>query len=270
MHYVMFDLQLTHIVRGCLFAGVLAAATLSGRLAVAAEPSAQEVLAAADKVRNPTASFKFVNDLVEYRNGVEDDRLALQVYSKLDPGTEQYRNLARYTRPARDAGKVFLMNRNIMWFYDPAASARIRISPQQRLIGQASNGDVLSINLEKDYTAQLIGAEQINDADRKPRQTWHLNLTAATGAAVYARVEYWVEKDTNYPVKAVYYSDSGRKLKLAYYCGFKTEMGGVRPTQVIILDEVDASVVTRMTLSGYEKAEVPENWFDYEFLARLP
>lgn len=265
----MFNLQLTHIARGCLFAGVLAA-VLSGRIASAAEPSAQEILAATDKVRNPTASFKFLNDLVEYRNGVEDARLALLVYSKLDPGTEQYRNLARYTQPARDAGKVFLMSGNVMWFYDPAASARIRISPQQRLIGQASNGDVLSINLEKDYKAELVGTEEIKDAERKPRQTWHLNLTAASPAAIYARVEYWVEKDTNYPVKAVYYSDSGRKLKLAYYSAFKSELGGVRPTQVIILDEVDASVVTRMTFSGYEKTDVPENWFDYEFLARLP
>ena len=265
----MFNLQLTHIVRRCLCAGVLAAA-LSGGSAQAAEPGAQAILAAADKVRNPAASFKFVNELVEYRNGVEDERLALQVYSKLDHGSEQYRNLARYTRPARDAGKVFLMSGNIMWFYDPAASARIRISPQQRLIGQASNGDVLSVNLEKDYKAELVGAEQINDAERKPRQTWHLNLTAATPAAVYARVEYWVEQDTNYPVKSLYYSDSGRKLKLAYYAAFKSELGGIRPTQVIILDEVDANVVTRMTFSGYEKAEVPENWFDYEFLARLP
>jgi outer membrane lipoprotein-sorting protein len=269
MHYAMFNLQLTQLVKGCLFAGVLAAG-LSGGPARAADPNAQEILAAADKVRNPAASFKFVNELVEYRNGVEDGRLALQVYSKLDPGKEQYRNLARYTRPARDAGKVFLMSGNIMWFYDPAASARIRISPQQRLIGQASNGDVLSINLEKDYKAELIGSEQINDAERKPRQTWHLNLTAANAAAVYARVEYWVEKDTNYPVKSLYYSDSGRKLKLAYYSAFKSELGGIRPTQVIILDEVDASVVTRMSFSGYEKAEVPENWFDYEFLARLP
>jgi outer membrane lipoprotein-sorting protein len=269
MPYAMFNLQLTHIVRGCLFAGVLTAA-LSGGPARAADPSAREILAGADKVRNPTTSFKFVNELVEYRNGVEDDHLALLVYSKLDPGTAQYRNLARYTRPARDAGKVFLMSGNIMWFYDPAASARIRISPQQRLIGQASNGDVLSINLEKDYKAELVGAEQINDAERKPRQTWHLNLTAANSSAVYARVEYWVEKDTNYPVKALYYSDSGRKLKLAYYDAFKSELGGIRPTQVIILDEVDASVVTRMTFSSYEKTEVPENWFDYEFLARLP
>src|SRR3569833_278774 len=200
MPCAMFKLQLTHnMVRGCLLAGVLAAA-LPGGAATATEPGAQEILAATDKVRNPTAAFKFVNELVEYRNGVEDDRLALQVYSKLDPGSEQYRNLARYTRPARDAGKVILMSGNIMWFYDPAASARIRISPQQRLIGQASNGDVLSINLEKDYKAELVGAEQINDAERKPRQTWHHNLTAATPSAVYARVEYWVEKDTNYPV----------------------------------------------------------------------
>jgi hypothetical protein len=251
---------------------MLAALVAAGRASSteAAQPQGQEILKAMDAIRNPSASFKFVNDLVEYQKGVEDDRLRLQVYSKIDPATDQYRNLARYTKPAADAGKMFLMNGNIMWFFDPVAGAKIRISPQQRLIGQASNGDVLSVNLTKDFKAQVLGEEQINDAGRKPRQTWHLNLTAATSSAIYARIEYWIEKGSNYPVKATFYSDSGRKLKQAYYWDFKLELGGMRPTQVIIIDEVDASLVTKMTFSGYEKADIPDTWFAYEFLGRLP
>jgi len=239
-------------------------------MAASAIPEARDVLAAVDRIRNPSDSFRFVNSLVEYRHGVEDDRLSLQVYSKLDPNTAQYRNLARYEKPPRDAGKMFLMNGNVMWFYDPAASAKIRISPQQRLIGQASNGDVLSVNLAKDFQAEMIGEEAVTDGDRKRRQTWHLNLTAASAGAIYARVEYWVEVDTNYPVKARFYSDSGRKLKVAYYLDYKPQLGGIRPTEVIIVDEVDASLVTRMTFSDYEKLPIPESWLTYEFLGRLP
>ncbi len=224
---------------------------------------------AADKVRNPASSFQVLNTLVAYRNGVEDDRMALQVYAKVDPGSGQYRNLARYVEPARDSGKMFLMSGNVMWFYDPAAATSIRISPQQRLIGQASNGDVLSVNLGRDYKAALVGAEAIKDADRKERETWQLDLTASTPDAIYARVEYWVEQGTNYPVKGRFYSDSGRLLKVAYYMNYQPVLGGMRPTEVIIVDEVDPSLVTKMTFSNYEKMEIPENWFQYQFLPRL-
>jgi hypothetical protein len=96
-----------------------------------------------------------------------------------------------------------------------------------------------------------------------------LNLTAVTASAIYARVEYWVEKDTNYPVKARFYSDSGRKLKVAYYLAFQPELGGTRPTQIIIVDEVDATLVTKMTFSGYDQLDIPESWFEYQFLPRL-
>ena len=67
-----------------------------------------------------------------------------------------------------------------MWFYDPSSKASVRISPQQRLMGQASDGDVVTANFAKDYTAKLLGEETLQDADRQNRDCWHLDLKAAT------------------------------------------------------------------------------------------
>jgi hypothetical protein len=234
----------------------------------APEPTGQEMVAAADRVRNPGQPFRVLNTLVEYRDGKPQNQLVLAVFSKMDE-SRQFRNLVRYLGPPRDAGKMLLMNGSIMWFYDPASAASVRISPQQRLIGQAANGDVMTVNLGRDYTAKTAGEEVVKDADRKDRSCWHLELAAANDSAVYARVEYWVEKGTNYPVKGKFYSDSGRALKIIYYRKFEQQLGGMRPTEAIILDEVDHSLVTKMTFSNFEAVDIPEAWFQRDYLPRL-
>ncbi len=78
----------------------------------------------------------------------------------------------------------------------------MRISPQQRLIGQAAIGDILTVNLAIDYTATLVGAETIEDAERQNRNCWHLDMKAANDQATYNRVESWIEQGTYYPIKA--------------------------------------------------------------------
>jgi hypothetical protein len=208
-------------------------------------PSAADIVAAADTVRNPQNPFRLSLDLVEYQSGEAHDSLSLAVHSKLDPATRQYRNLVRYTAPARDVGKLVLLSGGSMWFYDPASKASIRISAQQRLIGQASNGDVLTVNLAHDYTSRLLGGESIQDADHQPRDTWHLDLTAATNEAAYSRLETWIEKGTMRPVKSKFYSDSGRALKIAYYRRYEPALGAMRPHEIIIIDAVDPHLSPR-------------------------
>ncbi|HSY24269.1 MAG TPA: outer membrane lipoprotein-sorting protein, partial [Polyangiaceae bacterium] len=200
--------------------------------------SAKDIVTAADGVRNPLAPFRMSLLLVEYRSGQVHDTVGLAVHSKLNASTGQYRNLVRYTAPARDVGKLVLLDGGSMWFYDPASKASIRISAQQRLIGQASNGDVLTVNLAHDYSAKILGEEAIADADHQTRSTWHLDLAAATGDAAYARLETWIEKDTYHPIKSKFYSDGGRVLKLAYYRRYETALGGARPMETIIVDAV--------------------------------
>ncbi len=249
---------------------VLALLVLAATPSFAQQPSAQEMVAAADKVRNPGQPFRLINTLVEYVGGKPRDRVTLLIFARESADTHQYSNLVRYTDPPRDTGKMVLLNGSNMWFYDPASKASIRISPQQRLIGQASDGDVLTVNLARDYTAKLVGAETLQDADRQQRDCWHLDLAAATPDAIYSRVEYWLERDTYRPVKGKFYADSGRMLKIAYFHKYQDALGGVRPTETIIIDAVDSNLVTTLTSSDYRAQAIPDAWFQRDFLPRVP
>lgn len=231
--------------------------------------TAQEVLAAADAVRNPDRPFAVTDVLTEFRNGKPADSMVLRVYAKAAGSGGQYNNLVQFVEPARDRGKVMLKNGNVLWFYDPSSKASVRISPQQRLLGQASNGDVMTVNLAKDYRATLAGTETIQDGDRQARDCYRLDLAAAAEDVTYHRIEYWVEKASHRPVKGRFYSESGRLLKTAYYRKFETQLGRERPTETIIIDGVDTALVTRMQLSGFAYRDLPESAYQRDALPRF-
>lgn len=239
-------------------------------IVAAAEPSADDIVAGADRIRNPDTAFSFTNTLVEYVSGRENDRAVLTVYSREDEATGEFSNLVRLTDPPRDRGKMMLFNGTVMWFYDPSSKASVRISPQQRLMGQASNGDVVSVNFARDYRASLIGTESLQDADRQARDCWSLELRPINDEALYGRVEYWVEQGSYRPVKGKFYADSGRLLKIAYYRRYSEQLGVERPTETIIIDGVDSKLVTTMATSDYRQQDIPDAWFQRDYLPRVP
>lgn len=248
-------------------AGLLAASLALHALPAAAQ-SAQEIVAASDKVRNAAQPFRSRLVLTEYVSGQERSHSGFVLFSKED-GAGHFRNLLEYVEPPRDAGKRVLLDGRSFWFYDPASQASVRISAQQRLVGQAAIGDVLSVNLAGDYAPTITGTETIDDATRQKRTCWHLDLKAATDTAVYNRVEYWVEQGTFRPVKGKFYSDSGRLLKIIYYRNFVERLGAVRPAEAVILDAVDSSLATVATFGDSRFQDVPDAWFQRDYLPRL-
>ena len=230
---------------------------------------AHELIEAADKVRNPATPFSLTNLLTEYKDGKAASSTMLAVYAKIDPASRQFRNIVRFVEPPRDAGKMVLMDGTKMWFYDPDSKASVPISPQQRLIGQASDGDVVTVNYARDYGGKVIGEEKLLDADHKERDCWHLDMVAADADAVYSRLELWLEKGTFYGVKSKHYSDSGRLLKIAYYHNYAPALGGQRAGQTIIIDAVDSKLVTTMDVSDWQTATLPDSWFQRDFLPRV-
>jgi hypothetical protein len=137
------------------------------------------------------------------------------------------------------------------------------------LIGQAAVADVLTVNLARDYASKIVGEEKLQDADRKERQCWHIDMSASTPEALYSRIEFWIERGTYRSVKAKFYSDSGRLLKIAYYRKYEQQLGTVRPTETIIIDAVDSNLVTISTGSDYRSQSIPDAWFQRDFLPRL-
>lgn len=235
-------------------------------------PSAQDIISRLDAVRNPDIPFRMNLRITEYASGSMRNEMTMKVYAKIDQTSGQFNNLVSYMEPPRDLCKKVLMTGTIMWFFDPASKSIVRISPQQRLVGQASEGDVLTVNLAKDYSAKFVGSrdeETLDDADHQPRQCWHMELSPNNDSAVYGRVEYWVEKDTFRPVKGKFYSDSGRLLKIAYYHRYLEQLGTFRPSEIILIDAVNTTLVTTINSFGHQAMEIPDSWYQAEFLPHM-
>lgn len=231
--------------------------------------TARDIIAGADRIRNPEEPFRSTTVLTEYVQGKPRDRTVLTVYSKEDRATGQFRNLVRYVEPPRDAGKMALLDGQNLWFYDPAAKSSVRISTQQRLVGQASIGDVLTVNFAVDYAGTLLGDETITDVEHQKRDCWHLDLRAASPTAVYSQAEYWVEHGSFWPIKTKFYSESGRVLKVLYYRGFGQRLGGIRPGGAVIIDAVDATLVTTVQFENPAFQAIPDFWYQRDYLPRL-
>lgn len=232
-------------------------------------PDPQAILAAADKIRVPQTPFRMQVTLTDYFANKQQGQVTLSVLSKIDAATREFKTLVKYMAPARDLGKVVLFNGTSLWFFDPSSKATVRISPQQRLIGQAANGDIVTTNLSVDYQAAMSGTETIKGADKADRDCWHLELKPASTAAIYGRIELWVERSTSRPIKGKFYAQSGKLLKIAYYNKYQSALGADRPTEVILIDALDAKAATIMSSTAYATQSLPDTWFQRDYLSQV-
>ena len=223
--------------------GVLVA-VLTMTLLARAAPDPQTILTDTDAIRNPPKPFSVTVNLLEYRSAKQTDANTLTVYSKADDKSGQYRSLIRFVAPERDANK-------------------------QRLLGQASNGDVVTVNLAKDYKAELLAEEDTADGEKQTRRAYKLGLSATSPDVTYHRVEMWVDAASSRPIKARFYSESGHLLKTAYYRKYQPQLGRERPTEVVIIDGLDPSWVTVLRYSDYAWREVPDAWLQRDYLPRF-
>ncbi len=241
---------------------------LLGPGAINAAPNADAILAASDAIRNPGRSFSVTVTLTDFQKGRQVDASTLQSYSRLQ-SSGQYSSLVRFVLPSRDSGKLMLKNGNDMWFYDPTNKASVRLSPQQRLLGQASNGDVATVNLGKDYKPTLVGEEEVQNGERQMRKSYKLALEAVSPDVTYASIEMWVDIENNRPIKARFFAESSRLLKTVYYRKFQPQIGAERPTESVIIDGLDPQSVTLMRFSDYAARNIPETWMQRDFLPRF-
>nr|WP_116142257.1 outer membrane lipoprotein-sorting protein [Trinickia diaoshuihuensis] len=247
----------------------LPAMFLSISIVAAAAPNAQQLLEASDAMRNPDRPFSLTTTLIDFHEGRQTDQDTLTVYSKIDADSGQYRSLIRFDSPARDAGKLLFKSGLDLWFYDPSSQASVRISPQQRLLGQAANGDVVTVNWAHDYAASFAGEQDIADGDRQLKHCYELALVARSPQATYHSIDLWLDVATQRPVKARFHAESGTVLKVSYFRRFQEELGAVRPTEIVIIDGLIPDWITVMRYSNYAWKDIPEAWMQRDYLARF-
>lgn len=219
--------------------------------ALTAERSAEEILAAVDSIRAPGPSFAFDLRIESRPEGKEPVIQKMSVSVK-----DLKKSLVRFTDPPENRGRVLLMVGQDLWIHIPSTNQPIRISPQQRLLGQVANGDVARVVYSYDYKASLVGTETFAQASCNV-----LELIAKTPEATYGKIRMWVDAGNNRPLKAEFYASTGKLLKTGLYDDYQRVLGKDRPMRVAITDAVRKGDVTTLEISNMRISDFPESDF---------
>lgn len=226
-------------------------------------PTAETLLEKVDQYRNfRDTAFSFDLLLISEEKGKTAKEFVL--HAKI---LDSHTSLVAYRQPVREQGKALLMNGHNLWFFSSMAKKPIRITPQQRLLGEASNGDVASTDFSGDYLPEYDRQAQAKDGEIV------LQLDAKEGAlAAYAKIRLWVAKESAQPIKAEFYTESGKHLKTAFYTTFSPlEMfaNKVQLTELEIHNALHEGNITRMRYSNFKLEDLQENQFRPDQVRRL-
>jgi hypothetical protein len=175
--------------------------------------------------------------------------------------------LAIFQKPPRVKGQKLLMVGRNMWFIKPGVSKPVPISPRQKLMGQAANGDIASTNYSGDYEAIVKGEEAIEG-----EPCFLLDLTAKNKNVTYDRIVYWVSKRRLVGMKADFYTVSGKKFKSATfeYSNTIDYQGEKIPfvSMMVIQDAIRPLEVTTLQYSNIAVKPIPDSAFNLNLLMR--
>ncbi|HEY2934347.1 MAG TPA: outer membrane lipoprotein-sorting protein [Acidobacteriota bacterium] len=218
---------------------------------------AAAILHSVDGYRNPLDGFVLDVMLTSFHDE-EKETSGFRVF-----GQGSDKSLVEFRSPASERGKYLLMLRDDLWIYMPNTSRPIRISPLQRLMGEASNGDVARTNFSVDYTAQLAGEESVDG-----RAAYILELAARDVDIAYKRVRLWVGKRDREPIKAEFYVASGKLVKRVRYQEFGNFTAGRVVTRMEIQDAIRPGRRTVMEYSNLQPKALPDKMFNKNYLGK--
>jgi outer membrane lipoprotein-sorting protein len=226
--------------------------------------TADEMLLKSDQFRNRMEEFSIKTRITNFKNGIQTDQSLLEVMIKGDD-----KSLIKFL-DKKDSGRFVLMREDNMWIYIPNTRKPIRISPLQRLMGEASNGDVARTNLNRDYRADLIREEIITlENKNKNVQCYLLELKAEKPSATYSKIELWIKKDNYQPVKSELYLASGKHYKTLIYEEYSDFDGSPTLTKLRLIDRLKNNSETTMEYLKYKKMLLPDKYFNRNYMKNL-
>lgn len=241
----------------------LAFAMLLSTSALAADPTPQEILKDADRARGSVAVQEGISWEVKV-DSVGDDGSNTITYDLKVKGDDA---LAEAVAPTRNKGETMLFNDRSIWFFKPGLKKPLAISPRQKLMGQAANGDIASTNYARDYDGKITGSETIDGQD-----TWKLELKAKAKNVTYDSIRYWVSKKDRLGVKSEFLTVSGEVFKRAAF-EYKNKMssgGKSLPfvSKMVITDALNSKNVTTLIYNNPKSEKLSESLFNVNNLTR--
>ena len=232
--------------------------TATSELNTSTEPDAQQLLEFIDNLRGYKGqSFTFELSNISFKDNKQNNSNQLAVKVLNDA------SLVEFTAPARSKGRKILKQAQNMWIRFPGTRNVLRISPTQRLLGEASNGDVTGTNFSQDYTATYEGIELLND-----QSVFKLNLSAKHDKTTYKQVVFFLNSKSHLPLRSDFYTRSGKLAKQAYYTKFKKFDGDLKLHRMKLVNPIIDGSYTWMMFDNYQKRDLSDAIFHKDALSR--
>ena len=242
---------------------VLAATAIALSLLVG-NASAQDVpalLRAADKYRVSSENMQ-VETVISVFNadGSPDKERRYTVFAQA-----KHQSLVLMQSPAEKGQKVLMLGDDF-WLLMPSSQRPLRITPMQKLLGDASTGDIATLSWADDYAGTVASEENCGEPVQK---CVHLSLAANRKAVTYQRIELWIGQARSEPIKADLYVQSDKLAKQARFVMDKPA-APTAVTEMLLRDQLTNKKETQVRYLNRKEKTVPEAWLNPMFLARNP
>ncbi|HEY3173085.1 MAG TPA: outer membrane lipoprotein-sorting protein [Thermoanaerobaculia bacterium] len=216
----------------------------------------KSLLAAVDATRNAFDEAVISARATQIVDGKETSSANFDVYVKgRDKGLIVFRG-------GKNSGRKVLTNGDRMWLLVPGSTNPVPITPNQRLLGGASFGDVARLRFSEDYGAKATGgSETVGD-----RSCRILELTGKSSKLSYPRVILSVDERAKLPCRVRFFLASGREARAVTFTKFREQAGKKVVSEMEIRELVGAAsrAVTRLEYREYRVARLDPKIFTPE------
>ena len=233
---------------------ILAAATLLALPAGAAD--VKTLLKEADAFRLPTESARVDTEVRVMKAGTLDKTRLYAVYIK--PGR---RSLVVFRSPS-ERGQKMLMLGDDFWLVLPTSQRPLRITPMQKLLGDASTGDVASLTWAEDYDGKVEGEVVVDGVP-----CLKLDITGQRKGVSYPRIVLYLAKNDHRPVHAELYVASDKLAKEADF-RFADIDGRKQVTVMVLTDRLQRERVTEVHYLQRAAKTLGDEYYNPAFLIR--
>jgi len=220
--------------------------------ALAIEP--KEIILRADEYRQPFRQMKVTSKLTSFH----DNKVFKEAtYEVLIKGND--RALVVAVDGGEKGQKVLMLNEGF-WMRFPNSGRAIRITPMQRLMGDASYGDLGKMSWANDYRVVFHPEGGENKVGQTP--AWRLLLSSQKKSAVYEKIDLWVNKDNFQPLQADFYLSSGKNFKRAKFGTPELKHGRFIILETTFVDMLNKKNHTVMKFQDLKEVDINDRIFN--------
>jgi hypothetical protein len=165
-------------------------------------------------------------------------------------------------RDAKNNGRRVLTVGARMWLIVPGTTNPVPITPNQRLLGGASFGDVAKLRFAEDFTPTVREKTETVSG----RECRVLDLAAKDPRASYPKVVLWVDAADHLARKVLFFLPSGREAKEAVFTKFSKAAGKTIISEMEIRDLLgrESRALTRLEYLDYRPGKLDDAIFTPE------